>query len=487
MGKKTKDANLISNVAWRFAEKWGCQAVNFIVTIIIARILDPSVYGVVAIVNAFIQIFTIFIDAGLGTSLIQKKDSDDLDFSTVFFANLILCITIYTIIFVSAPFVAKYYGIEDLKVLLRVSSISILIYSLKSIQEAYVSKRLIFKKFFFSSLAGTIGAGIVGILMALNGFGVWALVVSHLFDVVVDTLVMTFTIEWRPKLKFSFKRLKPLFNYSSKILLSGFINRFYNKMYHLIIGKVYTSSDLAYYDKGNAFTTKITENTDSVINSVLFPFMANKQDDKSQLKDIARKVLKINTYIMFPLLIGMFAITKQLVEVLLTSKWLSAVPYIQLFCLMNLFLPLQTININIIKAVGDSKLILKQESINKAIGIVILLITLKYGAIVIVFGKLLLNIVYFVVDAYPNRKILNYGVIKQLVDIVPNIFITLIMGVFVYLISKFNMNVYITLIIQIISGVFVYIILSIVTKNESFLYLLDMLKTKINKQKEENI
>lgn len=479
---KEKKDSVITNVIWRFAEKWGCQATTFVVTIVIARILNPDAYGIVAIVNSFIQIFTIFIDAGLGTSLVQKKDSDDLDFSTVFVANFILCVFIYLIIYALAPLIAKYYEILDLTILLRVSSISIIIYSLKNVQEAYISKHLLFKNFFFSSLAGTIGAGVVGILMAINGFGAWALIVSHLFDVIVDTIVMIFTVRWHPSFRFSLDRFKPLFKFSSRLLVSGLLNRLYNKMYHLLIGKYYSSSDLAYYDKGNNFTTKVTDNTDSVINYVLFPVMSKKQDDKNKLKNIAKRALTVNTYIVFPLLIGLFTVSNSVVKVLLTDKWLPAVPFIQLFCLINLFLPMQTINTNIIKSIGKSDIILKQEVIVKVIGVIIIITTLRYSVIMVVVGKLILNVIYYIVYAYPNKKIIEYGILEQIKDILPNLIISILMGLFVYFVGKINANILFVLVIQIVVGGLIYVLLSYITKNDSFNYLISTIKTKI-KQK----
>lgn len=479
MDNLLKKSSMFSNLVWHFAEKWGCQIVSFVITIIISRLLNPEVYGVVAIINAFTQIFTVFIDGGLGNALIQKKDVDELDFSTVFYSNLILCTMIYLLIYISAPLVASYYKLTNLTSLLRVSSITILISALKNVQQAYVSKKLIFKKFFFASLTGTIGAGVVGIYLAYNEYGPWSLVISNLFDVTVDTLFLYLTIDWKPKLMFSFVRFKQLFNYGWKVLLSALIDRIYNKMYHLVIGKVYTSEDLAYYDKGNSLTSKIADNTDSVISSVLFPVMSNMQDDKIELKKIAKRTLQMNMYIMTPLLIGLIAACEPMVKVLLTDKWLLAVPYIRLFCLINLLLPFNTVNTNVIKSIGKSELLLKNEVIKKVIGVIILIITIRKGAFAIVIGKFVLNCTYLIINSYSNKKDIDYGLLEQIKDNIQTIIFGTIMGASVYLITYTQSNSLIMLLIQIIAGGIIYVLLSALFKNSSFIYLFNQLKRKV--------
>ncbi len=481
--KISSNKSLSSNMIWHFAEKWGCQIISFLITIVVSRLIDPSSYGVVAIINTFLQIFTVFVDGGLGNALIQKKDADDLDFSIVFYSNLVLCTSIYLILFFAAPYIASYYAMPEITSLLRVSAITILISALQNIQNAYVSKNLMFEKFFFASLTGTIGSGVIGIILALKGYEAWALVISRLFDVVVDTFCMCFLVKWKPQFKFSFERFKSLFDFGSKVLLQKLINRLYNKAYHLVIGKLYSSADLAYYDKGNSITSKIADNTDSVINSVLFPVMANKQDSIEEVKKIAKKSLKINTYVMTPLLVGIIVVCEPMVSVILTDKWLLAVPYIRLFCLINILLPFQTINANVIQSMGKGDLLLKQEFIKKGFGILLLLITLRISPLAIVIGKLILNCFYVIIDSYPNKKIIDYGMFEQIYDILPNLFISVIMGIIVYVISYLNMSNILILLIQIIVGILIYLLLSILTRNDSYIYLLNLIKKKLIRKK----
>lgn len=481
--KMDKSKKIVSNIYWRFAENWGCQIVSFIITIVIARFIDPSDYGIVAIVNTSIQIFTVFVDGGLGNSLIQKKNTDDLDYSTVFYANLLLCSFLYLLIFFSAPFLENYYQMDSLATMLRVSSISLIIYSYKNILHAYTSKNMMFKKFFFSSLTGTIGAGVVGIVLACLEYGPWALVFSHLFDVIVDTVFIGISIKWRPKLNFSLNRFKSLFNFGWKILVSSFLERLFNKAYHLIIGKYGSSEELAYYDKANSLTSQITDNVDSVIGSVLFPAMSNEQDDKEYIKKITSTTLKIDTYIMFPMLLGIVAVCDPLVECLLTEKWKFAVPYIRVFCIINMLLPFQSININVIKSLGKSDIYLKQEISKKIISIFILVASIPFGSMYIVYGKLVSCVINTFINISPNKKLVNYGFINQIFDIMPNMIISIIMCVGAYLITFLGLPSLLTLIIQVVTGIFIYMILSIITKNESFDYLIKLLSKSIKTHK----
>ena len=275
--------NVFSNVIWRFAERTGAQLVGFIVSIVLARILSPSDYGIVALVSVFTTIMQVFVDTGLGNALIQKKDADDVDFSTVFYTNIAFCLVLYLIIFISAPLIAKLYNNEALTAVTRVLGLTIVISGVKNVQQAYVSRKMIFKKFFFATLVGTIGAGVLGITLAINGAGVWAVVAQQIFNLTVDTIILWITVKWRPKKFFSFTRLKELFSYGWKLLVSSIIDTVYNNVRQLIIGKFYSSSDLAYYNKAKQFPELIVNNVNTSIDSVLLPTMSREQENKEKV------------------------------------------------------------------------------------------------------------------------------------------------------------------------------------------------------------
>jgi len=467
---------IFSNLIWRFAERCGAQLVQFVVSIVLARILAPEAYGTIALITVFTTILQVFVDSGLGNALIQKKDADDLDFSTVFYTNIIFCLVLYGIVFLCAPAVAKFYNDNSLIALTRVLSLTIVISGIKNVQQAYVSKKMIFKKFFFATLAGTIGAAVIGIVMALKGFGVWALVAQQIFNLTVDTLILWLTVSWRPKRMFSFKRLKGLFSYGWKLLVSGIIDTTYNNIRQLVIGKVYTPSDLAFYNKGKQFPELVINNINTSIDSVLLPTMSKEQDNREQIKNMTRKSIKISVFIIAPIMIWLAVTAVNIVEILLTDKWITCVPFLQIFCIIYIFYPINTANLNAIKAVGRSDLFLKLEIIKKVIGIILLLITMKISVMAMAYSLLLGSLLNQIVNSYPNKKLLNYSYLNQLKDIMPSILLAIAMGIIVYIFNFLNVHIVLKLIIQVLVGIVVYIVGAKIIKIDSFGYILDYIK-----------
>lgn len=469
---------VFSNFIWRFAERCGAQLVTFIVSIVLARILTPSDYGTIALVTVFTTILQVFIDSGLSTALIQKKDADDLDFSSVFYFNFVICIILYLIMFVSAPFIADFYKDSSLVSIVRVISLTLIISGVKGVQQSYVSRHMLFKRFFFSTLGGTIFSAVLGIIMAYAGFGVWAIVFQQLSNNAIDTLILWITVKWRPIKKFSWSRLKNLLSFGWKMLASSLLDTVYNNLRNMIIGKLYTSADLAFYNQGDRFPKLIVTNINTSIDSVLLPTMSNEQDNHVRVKNMTRRAIKISTYIMAPLMIGLAFCAKPIVQIVLTDKWLPCVPYLQIFCISYLFWPIHTANLNAIKAMGRSDLFLKLEVIKKFIGMILLLITMNISVMAMAYSLLISGLISQVINSWPNRYLLKYSYIDQIKDILPNIVMALIMGGFVYFISYLNLPILVSLVVQILSGGIIYLILSILTKNDSFIYLINILKSR---------
>lgn len=469
---------VFSNFIWRFAERCGAQLVTFIVSIVLARILTPSDYGTIALVTVFTTILQVFIDSGLSTALIQKKDADDLDFSSVFYFNFVICIILYLIMFVSAPFIADFYKDSSLVSIVRVISLTLIISGVKGVQQSYVSRHMLFKRFFFSTLGGTIFSAVLGIIMAYAGFGVWAIVFQQLSNNAIDTLILWITVKWRPIKKFSWSRLKNLLSFGWKMLASSLLDTVYNNLRNMIIGKLYTSADLAFYNQGDKFPKLIVTNINTSIDSVLLPTMSNEQDNHVRVKDMTRRAIKISTYIMAPLMIGLAFCAKPIVQIVLTDKWLPCVPYLQIFCISYLFWPIHTANLNAIKAMGRSDLFLKLEVIKKFIGMILLLITMNISVMAMAYSLLISGLISQVINSWPNRYLLKYSYIDQIKDILPNIVMALIMGGFVYFISYLNLPILVSLVVQILSGGIIYLMLSILTKNDSFIYLINILKSR---------
>ena len=476
MEKNHLKESVFSGVFWKLSERIGAQVVTFVVSIILARILAPSDYGAVALITVFITIANVFVTSGFGKSLIQKKDADNTDFSTIFYFNIIFSIILYSIVFITAPFVAEFYNMEILCPTMRVLGIKLILAGINSVQQAYVSRHMIFKKFFFSTIIGTIVSAFVGIYMAYHGFGVWSLVFQYLTNSLIDTIILWITVKWRPTLNFSFKSLKGLFSYGWKILISDLIDNIYVELRSFIIGKKYTSEDLAYYNKGKSFPSLVLNNVNIAIASVLFPAMSSIQDDKEKVKNVTRKSIKTSSYIIFPIMIGLVVTAKNLVVVLLTEKWVNCVIFLQITCVYLSFVPLYNANTQAINALGRSDITLKIEIIKKVVGLTLILFVMNMGVTAIALSSILSSFIGGFVNAYPNKKLLNYSYIQQMKDLSKNLFISLIMGVVIFFVGYLPVNTILLLLIQVIVGFIIYIILSIVTKNEEYNFILNILK-----------
>ncbi|MBE6903287.1 MAG: lipopolysaccharide biosynthesis protein [Ruminococcaceae bacterium] len=474
--------SVVINFIWRFMERCGAQLVTFVVSIVLARLLDPEVYGTVALVTVFTTILQTFVDSGLGNALIQKKDADDLDFSSVFYVNIVFCTVLYIGICLASPLIASFYERPELVPVICVVSLMIVISGVRNVQQAYVSRKMMFKKFFFATLGGTVAAAVVGITMAALGFGVWALVVQMLVNFAVGTLVLWVTVKWRPKRMFSFERVKSLFSFGWKLLVSSLLETVYKDVRQLIIGKMYSAEDLAFYNKGMQFPNLVITNVNISIDSVLLPAMSNVQNDRAQVRAMTRRAMKTSTFILFPLMVGLGVCADFLIPLLLTEKWSFCIPYLRIFCFTYAFYPIHTANLNAIKAMGRSDLFLVLEIVKKIIGVVLLVATMWFGVMAMAYSLLVSTILSSIVNAFPNRKLLNYSYIEQIKDLLPTMAISAVMGVAVYCVGFLNLGAVITLAIQVPLGAVIYIVLAKLFKLESFEYVLSVVKGFICKK-----
>ena len=473
---------VFSNLIWRFMERCGAQLVSLVVSFVLARMLDPSVYGLVAKVTIITSILLVFVDSGMANSLIQKKDPDDLDFSSVFFFNVAFCLVLYVGLFFAAPLIAKGYKQPELTAIIRVLGLTVVVAGVKNVQQAYVSKTMQFKRFFFATLSGTIASAIIGIVMAYKGFGVWALVAQQLANVTINTCVLWLTVGWRPKWMFSPERLRGLLNYGWKLLASGLLDTVYNKLREIIIAIFYTDADLAFYNRGNALPNLIVENINSSIDSVLLPVLSAEQDHKEQVREMTRRAIKVSSYVIMPLMMGLAVCAEPLIRLLLTEKWLPCVPYLRIFCFTYAFYPLHTANLNAIKAMGRSDLFLILEIVKKAVGIAALLLTMRLGVYPMALSLLAVSVLSQIVNAWPNRKLLDYSYGKQLTDLLPTLALAAVMGACVYPVSLLGLNDFVTLLIQVPLGVLVYVLGSKLFRVDSFGYLMSIAKKFIHRE-----
>ena len=450
--------SVIGNFIWRFAERCGAQLVTFIVSIVLARILDPKDYGTIALVTVFTTILQVFVDSGLGTALIQKKNADDLDFSSVFYFNFIVCIILYVGMFIAAPYIALFYKDTTLTPVIRVISLTIVISGVKGIQQAYVSKNMLFKRFFFSTIGGTIFSAVLGIAMAYMGYGVWALVAQQLSNTAIDTLILWLTVKWRPKKMFSYERLKGLFSFGWKLLISSLLDTAYNNLRNLIIGKLYSSSDLAFYNQGEKFPKVIVMNINASIDSVLLPTMSIEQDNPERIKQMTRRAIKTSTYVMAPLMMGLAFCAEPIVRLVLTDKWIFCIPFLRIFCITYMFWPVHTANLNAINAMGRSDWFLRLEIIKKIVGLAILLSTMWFGVMAMAYSLLLSSVLSQIINSWPNRKLLKYGYLEQVRDFAPGILLAVLMGICVHFVEYMSLPMIVTLVIQIVLGAIIYIV-----------------------------
>lgn len=477
-----KKQGIVTNFFWRFLERCGAQGVKFIVELVLARLLLPDDYGLIALVTVFIELLNVFVDSGMGNALIQKKNADDLDFSSVFYFNMCLCLFIYFILFLSAPFIASFYERIELCSVLRVLGLQIVISGVKNVQQAYVSRTMQFKKFFFATLGGTVGAAVLGIVLAYADFGVWALVAQQLFNATVDTLILWVTVKWRPKKMFSIKRLKNLFGFGWKLLVSNLLDTGYRQIRALLIGKFYTSSDLAYYNRGEQFPQLFVNNVNIAIDSVLLPAMSNEQDNKKRIKEMTRRAIKTSTYIMAPFMMGLAFTGSTLISLLLTEKWLFCVPFMRVFCITYMFYPIHTANLNAIKAMGRSDLFLKLEILKKIVGLIALFSTMWLSVKAMAYSLLVVSILSQIINSWPNRYLLNYGYFEQIKDILPGIVLAVFMGICILPFSYMSISNIAILMLQIFVGIIVYLGGSIMFKLDSFRYLWEILMPILKKK-----
>ena len=476
--QSTSPANVIKNFFWRIGESSGAQLVSFLVSIVLARLLAPEDYGVIALVTVFTSILQVFVDSGLGTALVQKKNADEADFSSVFYFNVLVCLTLYAGMFVAAPAIAKFYDNPIYIPLVRVLSLTLVISGLKNIQQAYVYRHMIFKRFFFSTLGGTIASAILGIVMAYAGFGVWALAAQYVSNTAIDTLILWITVPWRPKKRFSWTKLKSLLSYGWKLLVSALLDTGYTSLWNLLIGKVYSSADLSFYDQGSKYPKAIIGTISNSIDSVLLPTMSIVQDDRAQIKSMTRRSIVTSVYVMAPLMMGLAGCAESLVSLILTDKWLPCVPYMRIFCITYMFWPVHSANLNAIKAMGRSDLFLRLEILKKIIGIGLLLCTMRISVMAMACSLLISSVTSQIINSYPNWKLLNYRYLEQLRDILPSILLAVIMAAAVGAVPLLGYGNVLTLCIQIPLGAVIYVAGSSIFRLESFRYLLNMIEDR---------
>lgn len=468
---------------WKLLERFGVQGVQFVLQIILARLLTPEHYGVLSIMLIFTSLANVFIQSGFNTALIQNKDVSEEDYSSVFWVTLGISGILYCVMYFTAPLIAAFYDMPDIVTPFRVLSLMLFPGALNSIQLAKVSREMNFKKVFTSNVGGVLVSGIVGIVLAYKGAGIWALVFQTLLNIACACLVMLFTVKWKPRFVCNIARIKVLFAFGWKLLVSGLLDTLHQDLSSLVIGKKYSSDTLGFYNRGKQFPQFIISAVNGSVQSVLLPAMSERQEHKGQVKQMMRTAVMVSSYLVFPMMAGLAGVARPLVKLLLTDKWLDCVPYLQIFCFSFAFYPIHTSNLQAINAMGRSDIFLRLEVIKKVMALAVLSIGVFCfdSPVAIAITGVVMGLISCFINASPNKKLIDYSYLEQIKDIAPSFLGALLMFVGVWAVELLQMGTIITLVLQVLMGVVLYIAFSAIFKLKPFIMLLGMLKKKLMK------
>lgn len=470
---------------WSYGERIMAQMVSLIVSIVLARLLDPENYGVISIVMIFITFCDAIVTGGFGNAIVQKKDADELDVNTMLCCSVATSILLYVVIFFAAPYIASFYNMPIIRPILRVLGLRLLISGVNSIQRAWIQKRMLFKRFFISTSFGTIISAVVGISMAYMGKGAWALVGQYLTNSFIDTTVLLITNDWKPRLQFSWKRAKEMLSYGWKVLVTTVVYTIEGDLRSLIIGKKFGSADLAYYDQGKKFPNLLVTNINTSISNVMFPVLSENQNDPTRLKQLCRRAVRIGIYLLSPMLIGLIGVADTFVIAILSEKWAPCISFLRILTLVFLVRPFTTTCQQSILSVGRSDITLKIEIIVNvvAIGILFYSVFILESVLGIAIGTLIAELVSMGMFMYYENKIIRYSYKEQLQDLLPSLGLATGMGVIVYIVHFLPIHKGQALILQVVIGAVFYFAASYVLQFEPFVYLVGMLKEKFNNPK----
>lgn len=469
-------------IIWSAIERFSTQGIQFVFGIILARLLTPADYGMIAMLTIFLAISQTFIDSGFGNALIRKTDRTEKDKATVFFFNIFMGLTCYGIIFATAPLIAKFYAIPELALVLRILAINLIIQSFSAIQRLNLTIDLDFKKQAKISLCGVIISGCIGLYFAYNGYGVWSLVVQQLSNTAVQLILFWSLAHWHPICFFSKESFKTMFGFGSKLLASGLLDTIYRNMYDLIIGKVFTSSTLGVYTRASHFAQFPSTNITGIFQRVTYPVLSKLQNDEDKLRTSYLKFLNIASLIVFPLMIELAALAKPLVLFLLTDKWFSVILLLQIICISKMWYPVHAINLNILQVIGRSDLFLKLEVIKKIVGVVILCVTVPMGIVAMCFGQWVSCAFSLIINTYYSGKLLDAGLSKQLKFYIPTLVNSLAMGFLSILATKVvpEDKYFLQILIGAVVGATYYILSNWIFNKATVLELLNLIHKKRN-------
>lgn len=471
---------VVKGLFWKLLENGGAQGIQFIMTIILARLLSPAEYGVVGIIMIFITIANVFVQNGFSVALVQKKDADETDFSSVCYFELAVALVMYLLLYGASGTIAGFYEIEELKPIVRVLGAVLFPGAVISVQTAYVSRKLEFKGLFLSTLAASAVSGVVSIWMAYTGWGVWAMVGQQISYYVSLMAVLFLTVSWKPRWIFSIRHIAEMFSYGWKLLCASLLDTIFNNLYGLLIGKIYNEELLGSYNRGEQFPKLIAGNLGSAIQAVLLPAFSARQEDLSQVRQMAKRAIRISSFAVLPMLLGLFGVADTLVLAFLGEKWLVCVPFLRIMCIAYCFWPIHITNLQAINAMGRSDIFLKLEIVKKILSLLALAIGMRYSVYVMVGLKAFQDFLCTFINGAPNRRLLKYSILEQWMDVMPSVILSAVMCVLVMAAGSRLMvfSVWLRLFAQIVIGIGVYVLLAWIFKIESFRYLLGLMRRR---------
>ena len=468
----------VKGVVWSSIERFSTQGVQFLIMIIMARLLTPKDYGLIGMLAIFLAVAQSLIDSGFSQALIRKQDRTDVDNSTVFYFNIVVSSALYLILFIAAPFVADFYNQPELTSVMRVVCLGVILNSLAVVQRALLTVRIDFKTQAKASLSAAVISGCIGIVLAYCGFGVWSLVVQQLLNLSVNTLLLWIFSKWRPIAVFSWKSFHELFAFGSKMLASGLLDTLYRNIYPIVIGKLFSASSLGHYTRAQHFSEFPSSNVTGIIQRVTYPILCGIQDETERLEAVYRKFLKLSAFIIFPLMIGMSAVARPFIDIVLGTQWGFCGQLLQIICFAMMWYPIHAINLNLLQVKGRSDLFLRLEIIKKILGITVLCITAPFGLVVMCYGQIFNSIVALVINTYYTGKLINVGFIRQMKDLLPTILLSLTMFGAILLVNGFiEVNMH-RLVIGVLVGIIVYASGSYIFKFKELQTLFSLIKRK---------
>lgn len=468
----------VKGVIWSSIDRFTTQGISFVFSMLIARLLLPSDYGVVAMLGIFMAVAQCFIDSGFGTALIRKKDRTETDFCTVFYFNIVVSCFFYGLLWLASPYIAQFYDMPLLESVTKVVGLNLVVGSFAGIQSAQLSIAIDFKSRAKISVITTLFTGIVGLWLAYKGYGVWALVFQGLSSNILRTILLWGTVRWVPKLIFSWKSFKEMFSFGSKLLASALLDTVYNNIYPIVIGKFFSASSLGLYGRASGLAQFPSSNITGVLQSVTFPVLSTIQDDEARLADAYKRFIRLAAFIIFPLMMGLSAVADPFIRIVLTDKWEGSIYLLQIICFSMMWYPIHAINLNLLQVKGRSDYFLKLEIYKKIIGVGIMCITIPMGLVAMCYGGIVTSIISLLVNTYYTNKLIGYGFVKQMKDLMPTILHSLVMYGIVFAIVHWLPTLWLQLIVGILVGAAYYLIGAYLMKFDELNELLSILKRK---------